>query len=382
MTTISVEQMLRMADEGDSILLLDVRNDDEYEAWKVESRRPIETVHIPYFDFIEDPDLVKTVDAAGREVLVLCAKGGSSDYIAEMLRDGGLDAKNIEGGMVAYGEHLDPVRIPLDEDEAERFEIWQLNRRGKGCLSYVIRSGEDAVVVDPSRRIEAYESFVGHLGARIVRVFDTHVHADHLTGGPALAIRTGAGYFVAAGEGFDLSHSVTPLRDGDEIRLGGEEGVVMDVRILYTPGHTPGSTSFLVGKRHLLTGDTIFVASVGRPDLGGHVVEWGRMLFHTLRERIATLPDDTVILPAHYSGLAEMREDGVVAGRLGDLRKTVPELQIQSEDEFIEAMQSALSPPPEVYAQIIGVNLGQSSVDEEKATEWELGKNQCAASGH
>jgi len=382
MSAISVEQLLKMADDGHPFLLLDVRNDDEYESWKVEAKKPIDTMHIPYFDFIEDPDLVNTIPANGREVFVLCAKGGSSDMIGEMLREGGLDAKNIEGGMVAYGGYLDPVRVPLDDDEADRFEIWQLNRRGKGCLSYVVRSGDEAVVVDPSRRIKAYETFVASLGARIVQVFDTHVHADHLSGGPALADRAGAGYFVAAGEGFELQHSVRDLSDGEHITLGGAEGVVIDVRIFYTPGHTPGSTSFLIGRNHLVTGDTIFVAGVGRPDLGGHVVEWGKMLFHTLRERIASLPDDTVILPAHYAGLAEMREDGVVAGRLGDLRRDVPELQIESEEEFVEAMKGAVSPPPESYARIIGVNLGDALVDDEQAIEWELGKNQCAAGRH
>lgn len=381
MTAIKVEQLLRMADAARPFLLLDVRNDEEYEAWRIEARHPIKTVHIPYFDLIEDPDLIKTVPNEGGETFVLCAKGGSSDMIAEMCREAGLDARNIEGGMVEYGRYFDPVPIPLEKDEAERFEIWQLNRRGKGCLSYVVRSGEDAVVVDPSRQIEAYEDFVAGLGARIVYVFDTHVHADHISGGPVLASRTGASYFVAAGDGFDLTHPVAQFRDGQDLQLGGEGGVVLNVRILHTPGHTPGSISFLVGRSHLLTGDTIFVASVGRPDLGGQVVEWGRMLFHTLRERISVLPDDTIILPAHYSGLAEMRDDGVVAGRLGDLRRDVPELQIQTEEEFVDAMKKTLSPPPETYAKIIRVNLGEASIDDEQATEWELGKNQCAASG-
>ncbi|MGH9839509.1 MAG: MBL fold metallo-hydrolase [Blastocatellia bacterium] len=377
---ITVERLLEKSDAGEPFLLLDVRNDDEYEAWKVEGRRPIEMLHIPYFDFVEDPDLVARVPSDRREVLVLCAKGGSSEFVAEMVREAGVNAKNVEGGMIAYGDYLQPVRVPLDADEAGRFEIWQLNRRGKGCLSYVIRRGAEAVVVDPSRNVREYERFVERLGARIVRVFDTHVHADHLSGGPELARLSGASYFVSAGDGSALKHAVNPVRDGEEIRLGGDSGVV--IRVVETPGHTPGSTSFLIGRRHLLTGDTIFVSGIGRPDLGGYVAEWSRTLYQTLHERIGVLPDEVVVLPAHYSGVSEIRDDGVVAGLLGEIRRTVPELQLRNEEEFVEAMKSAVSAPPEIYTRIIETNLGASQVGPEEAAEWELGKNQCAASGH
>ncbi|HEY0593415.1 MAG TPA: MBL fold metallo-hydrolase [Thermoanaerobaculia bacterium] len=373
-TSITVGELLSKIDTGERFLLLDVRNDEEYERWKVEGRNPVDTLHRPYFDYIEDEALLDQVPRDRGPIYAICAKGDSSDLIADMLRERGFDASNVAGGMLAYGEYLAPIRVPLQDDEAARFEIWQMNRRGKGCLSYVIRSGGDAVVVDPSRNIGEYESFVEKLGAKIVDVFDTHVHADHISGGPELAPRHQARYLVAGRQG------VAPARDGEQIRLGGPAGVTVTLGVLATPGHTPGSMSFLVGTRHLLTGDTLFVDSVGRPDLGGHVVEWGKMLFHTLRDRLSVLPDDLVILPAHYASVAEIDAAGVVRGRLGDLRRTVPELQIRSEAEFVEAMKKALKTPPEVYEKIIKVNLGEQTVDAEMASEWELGKNQCAAS--
>jgi glyoxylase-like metal-dependent hydrolase (beta-lactamase superfamily II) len=226
--------------------------------------------------------------------------------------------------------------------------------------------------------VDRYLAFVADRQARLVRVLDTHVHADHVSGGPELAARTGAPYFVNAGAGFDLKRSVTPLGDGEVIRLDG--GARLEVRPVATPGHTPGSTSYLLGGRYLLSGDTLFVTSVGRPDLGGHVVEWGRDLFHTLRERIAALPDDTVVLPAHYAGVTEIGPDGLVAARLGDLRRTVPEMRIATEDAFVEAVRAAVGKPPDSYAEIIKVNLGEPPPGDEKVTEWELGRNQCAVS--
>ena len=368
-SSIRISDLLEKLDRGERLVLLDVRNDEEFERWRVEGRRTAPTMHRPYFDYIEDESLLDAIPSDRGPVYAICAKGDSSDLVADMLRQRGVDAQNVEGGMLAYGQYLQPVRVPLDPDEEGHFDIWQMNRRGKGCLSYVIRSGGDAVVVDPSRNIADYEAFVAKLGARIVAVFDTHVHADHISGGRSLAERHDATYFVATGA--DTS------RDGEQVQAG---GVTLTLHVVWTPGHTPGSTSLLVGKRHLLSGDTLFVDSVGRPDLGGQVVEWGKMLFHTLTERIASLPDDLVILPAHYASVSEIDDQGVVRGRLGHLRRTVPELQIRSESEFVDAMKKALKTPPKVYDDIIRVNLGKQTVDEEQASEWELGKNECAAS--
>lgn len=376
---ITVRDLLKEADAGTKILLLDVRNDEDFQRWKIEGRKPIETVHVPYFDFIEDEDGAMAKLPEGRDMVVVCAAGDSSEMIADMLNEKGMTARNVAGGMAAYGSYLTPVEVPLPPDHKGRFQIWQLNRRGKGCLSYVVSSGGEAIVVDPSRDIDQYDAFLRKLGARPVQVLDTHVHADHVSGGPELAARQGIPYYVAAGDDFDLQKTVTPLADGAEIRLGGDSGVTVVVQAVRTPGHTPGSTSYLIGGRYLLSGDTLFVHGVGRPDLGGQVVKWGKALFHTLRERIASVPDETVVLPAHYSDVSEIGPDGVVAGRLGELRRTVPELAIATEEEFVEAMRQGVTEPPAAYADIIKVNLGVLEAPSEKIDEWELGKNECAA---
>jgi glyoxylase-like metal-dependent hydrolase (beta-lactamase superfamily II) len=379
--SVEVGELLSRVDAASpELLLLDVRNEEEFESWRLEGRRPIETIHIPYFDFIEEPEACVAKVPGGRDLVVLCAKGGSSEMIVEMLGDAGIAARNVKGGMIAYGDYLQPVRVPLSTEAKASLELWQVNRRGKGCLSYVIVSGGDAVVVDPARHVAWYEAFVESRGAKLVHVLDSHVHADHLSGGPELAARADAPYFVAAGEGFELRHNATPLEDGRELSVGAKDQRGIRIRVISTPGHTPGSTSFLVDGRALLSGDTLFVGGVGRPDLGGHVDEWGDALFRTLNERLSGLPDEIVVLPAHGAGPHEIGSDGVVAGRLGDLRRSVPELGLKSAVEFVAAMRAVVKTPPESYAHIIRMNLGSEPVDAEKVAEFELGKNQCAAS--
>ena len=378
---LGIGELLKRADGGEPLVLLDVRNDEDFERWKLEGRKPLETVHVPYFDFLEDEERAASLLPDGREIVVVCASGDSSAMVSELLTEKGLSAKNVSGGMVAYGAHLEPVPVPLGPEDQGHFQVWQLNRRGKGCLSYVVRAGSEAIVVDPSRDVARYEGFLDELGVRLVQVLDTHVHADHVSGGPELARRRGVPYFVAAGADFELRKNVTELADEAEIRLGGDEGVRVQVQAVKTPGHTPGSTSYLASGKYLFSGDTLFIRSVGRPDLGGQVVPWGKSLFHTLKKRIASLPDDTVVLPAHYADLSEIGSDGVVSGRLGDLRASVPELRIETEEEFVEAMRRGVSEPPAAYADIIRVNLGALEASPEKIAEWELGKNECAAKG-
>ena len=377
---IDVSDLLQAADRGDPLLLLDVRNEDEVRAWKVEARRPIETVYVPYFAFIEDETGSVARIAPARDVVVLCAHGGSSEMVAGMLADAGVPARNVKGGMVAYGEYLQPVAVPVGPGESSRFAIWQINRRGKGCLSYVVAARGEAVVVDPSKAIGWFESFACQHDLRITRVLDTHIHADHVSGGPALSARLGVPYSVCAGEGFELRHPVTPLADKQVLRLGGGGGVTVEVCAMRTPGHTPGSTSYLVGGRYLLTGDTLFAGGVGRPDLGGHAVQWGRELFATLTGRLAPLADDVLVLPAHSAGAREIGADGTVSGRLGELRKTLPQFRICSAEEFVASVRGAITEPPASYAEITKVNLGTLVASDDAITLWELGKNECAVS--
>jgi glyoxylase-like metal-dependent hydrolase (beta-lactamase superfamily II) len=370
----------RLVTRGEAPTILDVRNEDEFAAWKIEGIRPLAHLNVPYFGFIDEPEQsAEHVAQAGDAWIAVCAKGDSSAFVAEILREQGVRAVNLIGGMEAWGNLHVPVRV---DDGARGFELWQINRYGKGCLSYVILAGGQAIVVDASRHLEVYETFLRERGATLVQVLDTHVHADHLSGGAELARRAGAPFFVAAGEGVELRRAVRPLADGTELTLRASDGgAAVTVRVIATPGHTPGSTCYLVDGRWLLSGDTIFVSGIGRPDLGGLVEAWGAALFRTLhRGPLSTLPDDVVVLPAHFASPTELDRGGVAERRLGDIRAASPELKLPTEVAFVGAMRSAVKPPPDVYQMIIAANLSPADVPGEQASEWELGKNQCAAS--
>lgn len=176
-----------------------------------------------------------------------------------------------------------------------------------GCAAYLFGCGglgKCAVVDAHERDVDAYAAFASAKGMQITHVFDTHVHADHRSGGPALASRVGAAYCLHAAADVDLP--CERLHDGQEIELGNTR-----VRVLHTPGHTPESVCLVVTDLRrgpdpwfVLTGDTLFVGAVGRPDLPGRVHESAGELWDSIHNKLLTLPDELEVYPAHFAGSA------------------------------------------------------------------------------
>jgi glyoxylase-like metal-dependent hydrolase (beta-lactamase superfamily II)/rhodanese-related sulfurtransferase len=371
---ITPDELYQNIRSGRSPFILDVRNEEEFASWAIEGLPPSSLLNIPYFVFLEDEEECLNRLPHGRDVTVVCAKGGSSAFVASILVQHGIRACNLQGGMIAWGDlHVTTCVASPPESTVTLFQI---NRVGKRCLSYVIVSDHDALIVDPARYIEWYTSLAQAQQAHITRVIDTHLHADHLSGGPALNRALGIPYHIrlddAAGAHFPY-HSVD---DGARLALGSS---VVEIIALHTPGHTPGSTSLLVNDRYLLTGDTLFVGGIGRPDLGDKAEEWATLLYRTLFDRIARLPDDVLILPAHYSDSTEMRWDGIVTTTLGEARQKNPVFECRTEAQFLAYVLSRLPPQPAIYQDIRHANLGRLSLDAEQAMAAELGPNQCAA---
>lgn len=362
------------------LFILDVRNPDDVARWRVEGRASLESLNIPYYEFIEDEDASAARVPADRPVLVVCAKEGSSQYVAGLLRARGIDASYLQEGILSWG-HLYDTR---DVVSAPWGRIVQIARPARGDVSFLIISDGAAAAIDPLRHTERYLEVVAAAGAQLTHIFDTHVHADHISGGPALNQQTGAPYYVHP---YDAIHPIdmlpatiaySALDDAQVFQVG-----QVEVRVIWYPGHTLGQVNFLAtapdGTRYLFTGDGIFLRSFGRPDLGGRGEAWTPMLYTSMYEWLPQHIDaETIILPAHFSTLDETDAEGRFAASYGEVQRVNESIAPRSREEFTTFVLSNLPFFPPQYVEIKRVNIGLTAPTEEQAEELELGKNICA----
>jgi glyoxylase-like metal-dependent hydrolase (beta-lactamase superfamily II)/rhodanese-related sulfurtransferase len=380
---ITVAELYRRISQPNNFFLLDVRNDEEFNTWKVESRFTPETRHIFYGEIIEDETILDDRVPGDREVVVLCAKGGASDYVAGILREQyGIPAVNVVGGMIAWGNfyHIQPVI------EAEAYQIYQVNRPARGCLSYILISQGQAVVIDPLREIQGYQDFLLERNSSLALILDTHAHADHISGGPALSEATGAPYYLHPYDGihpFDMLPATIDFQmlfDGKNFLVGD-----LNIQTIHTPGHTLGQVNFLVtagnGKSFLFSGDNLFIQSFGRPDLGGQGESWAPLVYQTIFEKIRrNVPLEALLLPGHFARHDEAGENGLFAKTMIDLWEENADLRVNNREEFVAFVLKHLPVMPPQYVDIKRVNAGLLTPDEQTASELELGKNICALS--
>jgi glyoxylase-like metal-dependent hydrolase (beta-lactamase superfamily II)/rhodanese-related sulfurtransferase len=309
-------------------------------------------------------------------VLVICGHGNSSTRAAEFLRRRGFDARSVAGGMAAW----EAVYLPRRLAPTRGFEhIVQIDRVAKGALSYILVSDGDAIVVDPARHIDRYAAVLEDVRATPAAVIDTHMHADYLSGARAAARRWGVPYFLhpddarSPYDGAEGRFTYEPLRAGDTIACGRAT-----LRAEHVPGHTLGSLALIADDRLALTGDFLFVQSLGRPDLGGRADEWGRSLWHSLADARRRWPSDLLVLPAHYASELERRADRTVGARLDVVLATNRGAGLADAAEFIQFLTQHETPPPESYRTIKLANLGLVDLSDADMEALESGPNQCA----
>ena len=392
---------------GERLTLLDVRDREEVERWRIDGSNAT-AAQIPHAKFLQArvrgtaADLVADLP---EPIVVVCARGKASADAAELLVDAGVEAANLAGGMEGWARLYEAVE--LDHPVAT---VLQYQRPASGCLAYLVVSGGAAAVIDPLRAFaDRYVADARERGADLLYAVDTHVHADHVSGVRAVADASGAEAIVprgarARGLAFDArvvgdreERSSSGSResgipgDGEALRAG--EATLTAVR---APGHTSEMTAFRLDPTAdrdraddvretleplLFAGDLLFLESVARPDLeegdeGAPAA--ARRLHRTLRERALSLPDETLIAPAHYSDAAVPDDGGAYVATLGDLRERLSALSMD-EEAFVEFVLSDVPPRPANFEEIIEINLGRREATDGEAFDLELGPNNCAA---
>jgi glyoxylase-like metal-dependent hydrolase (beta-lactamase superfamily II)/rhodanese-related sulfurtransferase len=376
--TITPETLKDRIDAGEEITLLDARMSSDYEEWHIEGEN-VESINIPYFEFLEDEidDDVLDRIPADREVTVLCAKGGASEYVAGSLKELDYDVNHLENGMNGWASIYETVEVSRYDGAGT---LLQYQRPSSGCLGYLLYDGDEAAIIDPLRAFsERYLDDAAELGVELTYAIDTHIHADHISGVRTLEDDGVEGVIPEASvdRGVTYADEVTTAADGDTFEVGDAT-----IETVYTPGHTTGMTSYLVDDSLLATGDGLFIESVARPDLeegDEGAPDAARMLYESLQERVLTLADDTLIGGAHFSGAAEPADDGTYTATVGELVEEMDALTME-EEAFVELILSDMPPRPANYVDIIATNLGQNDVDDDEAFTLELGPNNCAAS--
>lgn len=400
---IDPEELKKKIDNNEDIFLLDVRTPQEYEAWRISYENHNNPKLIPVDRlFMKDPTLLEEIPK-DKEIVTVCAHGNRSMIAAKILTQLGYSVKSVKGGMAGWNKVYDVAEIPVPKEAP--FKIWQIRRISKGCIGYIISSKQDktATVIDPSREI--YESFLQTSQdneLQITQLIDTHQHADHVSGIVKLTKtktpETNMGktnIFFSSLEEYDSSKTelknIMYVKDGDKLNVGDK----VTLRAIHTPGHTNGSMSFIIEytpndnnnlnnkdpvHSYLFTGDTLFVDGVGRPDLRDEAKKFAELLYDTYHKKILQLPDNTVVLPAHFNGTSiALKHTVPILETLGTIKKRVKLLSMNKE-EFIDYIADTVQPRPGNYKTIISINKKMLPYDEIEMADLEAGPNSCAIS--
>lgn len=233
----------------------------------------------------------------------------------------------------------------------------------ESSLSYFLGCGTlgKSVAVDVVAGDEAwFIEEANKAGVTISHVIDTHVHADHYSGGRKLAQMAGALYCLHESDASFVKFPFHPLHDGDIIEVGN-----VAVKVLHTPGHTLDSVCLAVSDNRrseqtwfVITGDTLFVGSVGRPDLAGREQEMAGMLFDSLHARLLSLPDETEIFPGHQAGsVCGAGISGKPSSTIGFEKRFNPALRLTDKNEFIKLVTGDIPPRPAEMDKMVAANI-------------------------
>ena len=350
---------------GKQVSILDIRPIEERTEWFIPG-----SIYLNAYDKLKanNPDallglrLDKTVP-----VVAICAGGKTSAIAAGLLQKQGFEAYSLQGGMKNWSLSWNTAKISFPG-----FEIIQFRRTGKGCLSYMVVANREAIVVDASLSIEAYQEILAKEKLTLKHVIETHIHADHLSRSKQLAENNSATLHLPAPN--KVTFDFIPVNDATVFQIGN-----VSIKAIRTPGHTLESTSYLIDNKVLLTGDTLFINGVGRPDLkasNDEAIQKSKMLYQSLQKLLA-LDENIIVMPAHTSQPVDF-DNTPLKATIENIKKNVAMLQL-SEEEFINSILQRIPPTPENYLSIVEKNI-QGDFSDINPVELEAGANRCAIS--
>jgi glyoxylase-like metal-dependent hydrolase (beta-lactamase superfamily II) len=340
----------------DNLYLLDVRDTEEFSEYQIPG-----SINIPLGDLFDQKTLAKI--PKDKEIVTICPHGSRAMIASFALARAGIHSSTLEGGLTKWNQVLKPVTVVSDP-----VQVIQVQKIGKGCLSHVVESDGEAIVIDPLYPFEKYIEIAKEEGFKITKIFDTHQHADHVSSARSLAKETGAKLYLSKYEGYDYEANF--VGNNDTVEFGKTA-----LQVIHTPGHTPGSLSFVVDEKHVFTGDILFVESIGRPDLRDNAEEFTEELYESLHEKLLQLPHYTMVFPTHH-GQEVDSVDGAFYSTVQQ-SKNLPWLDIQKE-EFVSKVVEKTLPRPMNYRKIIAVNKGELDLKISEVPDLEIGPNRCA----
>ncbi len=378
-TEISAADLARLMEAAAPVQIMDLRAPERVAQSRIDTLPPERFHNIRGSELMQHTSLATTGLDPRLPTVLICGQGKDSQILAFHLGRLGLDSLSLKGGMVAWMN----LALPRELDPPQGVDrLVQLDRIGKGCLGYLVVSSGEALIVDPPLQVQPYLDLLEETAATLVGVADTHVHADYVSGAPGLAHDLGVPYYLHPADSV-YPYDGTPgkvdfraLSDGDRLEVG--KAVL---RVVHTPGHTEGSVSYLLQERAALTGDFLFVESIGRPDLGGREETWAVRLWESVERAKGEWGPGMAIYPAHYASPRERRMGNAVGIDFETLLRENPTLGMADKDEFVSFILDSKAPFPEGYRKIKALNLGLAPLVPEEVEELEMGRNECALGG-
>ena len=358
-SSIESDSLWKKIQDSKDLFLLDVRDADEFSDFKIPG-----SVNIPLQDIFKEENLSKI--PKNKEIVTICPHGNRAMVATFALARNGIESHTLAGGLAGWSQVLNPVTAVEQNPK-----IIQVEKIGKGCLSYMLISNEEAIVIDPLFPAGTYQEIATQNDAKIIKIIDTHQHADHLSSAWNLAEITNSTCYESGLEQWERDSKF--LKDDDSLKFGKAK-----LRVIHTPGHTPGSLSYVVDEKYVFTGDILFIESIGRPDLRDNAEEFAGELYDSLHNKLLKLPSYTVVFPAHH-GMTVKSENGVFSTTIEKASKH--EILQLSKEEFVKKVVGMTPPRPMNYRKIIQINKGSLPFIQKDIPDLELGPNRCSIAG-